>query len=154
MPETEESSWGCSIPTILFLLSVYGIAIHGCNLDEHFDWVIDAPVKRCYQAIEGRDWNEYRSAFEPSAVMKQIPPGQPMQFLNPRTTVLHKGVSSATIQFQTQIKWEGLDSKLPLDVQINLVKVKNSGISGSIGLKRWYIVSDQEEILPFDGWAH
>jgi hypothetical protein len=138
---------GCLIALVVYGLIIYLLSLAYNGL---FGSDIDKPVLDCLKAIEARNWEDYRSSFEPSAVLQQYSPGTPIHFLNPKIRVINQFESSALVELTANVKFDAYKEQMPLVLQLTLIKVNKSGILGSLGVKKWYLASSQSNVLSFN----
>lgn len=154
-PKTKEdnSGWYALLILLFIVYCIYsglGGIYRMIGIDEHFDYNITKSIPKCLQAIEERNWENYRATIEPSAVIQPRSPGIKVHFVDPKVRVIKQNESSAQAEVNTNIKIEGSEEKLPIVVPITLVKVNQPNFLGSLGLKKWYIAASEVQTLPFN----
>jgi hypothetical protein len=144
---------GCLFVVIVVSIIIFFIG-RSCyrtiGLDEHFDSNITAALPQCLNAIENRDWDDYRASIEPSAVVSHLSPATVVHFMNVETRVIKNHGSSATVELTFNLRLEGDTTQYPIRRVISLVKVNQPNWLGSLGLKKWYIAAEEVDILPFN----
>lgn len=152
---------------ILIALCAILAACEGDQIyQESYPWPsepVDA-VRRAILGIEGRNWNLYATAFEPTSVLSPTFPGIPGQFYTLQFEELARDDKQAIIRVTG--KWEPSGSSMEsgqayLDAEITVVRAKKplggriavlEGVQAeaSVYSEGWYIRYDQAGRIPFN----
>lgn len=120
-------------------------------------------VRKCFLAIESRDWNGYVSCFEPSSIIEQKEPGPAGNFYNMSYLLVASEGNIATVQVNGEWKSSSL-SNASYTFQINdtiVVVEANRGALKDVGVnipfigfpvarKGWFVEHTETKSLPFD----
>lgn len=119
-------------------------------------------VRKCFFAIEARNWDDYKNCFEPSAVLDQISPGPPGKFYNMRYSLLDKdnGVAIVSINGEWHPSAIVAADYKALTIQGTVIVVQASkGVLKDVKLplvdiplskKGWFIADSESSKLPYN----
>ena len=119
------------------------------NLDEHTDQNFSRSVEKCLNAIENRNWDDYRATIEPSAIVEPNSPCTFVHFKDINVSLLSKNNKTATVKLVTKVVYDKDNSSYPYTVNLELVKVHKPNWQGSIGIEGWYLTNSDRWQLPF-----
>ena len=119
-------------------------------------------VRKCFLAIEERNWNNYRDCIEPSAILSPVLPGLPGRFCQMKYVLVARDETLAVVEVSGEWHPNGLisDYQQPLSISGRIVVVQATKgvlkdfhlplLDISLAKRGWFVYSTEAGKLPFD----